>query len=174
MVMVLLALVLATVLWFWKGRDWAVAKFPALLPIKTKLDAVYVKLFGASRTLLVSRMTALSGYVIAAFDVVQPILDVVLGSGMVDLGSMFPSAPLLGPALIALGHVFSYLRQNTSTSVEANKEQVIAEIEVDKAKVMPVNAADVEVVCPAGCARINADGTVEAVCPQKEGTPANA
>lgn len=170
MVFGLLALTLVVVLWFWKGRDWAVARYPALMPLKIKLDAVYVKWFGASRTLVVSRMTALFGYVLTAFDVVQPILDAVIGSGMVDLGTMFPSAPLLGPGLIALGHVFSYLRQNTDTSVEDNKEQVIAEIEIDKAKAMPVNATDVEVMCPAGCARINADGMVQAVC-QTEGTP---
>lgn len=165
MVFVLLALALLTVLWFWKGRDWAVARYPVLLPLKLKLDALYVKLFGASRTLLVARLTALSGYVLLAFDTIQPILDAILGSGMIDLGTLVPSAPWLGPLVITLGHVFAALRQNTSTSVEENKAQVIAAIEVDKAKASPVNY-DVQVVCPAGCV-----AQAPVVAPVTEGTP---
>lgn len=171
MALVLLALALGVVLWFWKGRDLVVARYPALMPLKLKLDAVYIKLFGASRTLLVARMTALAGYVLMAFDTVQPILDAVLGSGMVDLGTLVPSAPWLGPLVIVLGHVFSALRQTTSTSVDENKAQVVAEVAVQKAALSPVNQ-DVAVVCPAGC--VAAPVVVAPVVTPVEGTPANA
>lgn len=163
MLLVLLSVVLLLVLWFWKGRDWAVAKFPVLLPLKLKLDALYVKFFGASRIMLVSRLTTVMGFLFTVFDTIQPILDVTVASGAIDFGTLVPSAPWLGPLLMTLGHVITSLRQSTTTSLEENRAVAVAQIEAQKASLAPVNAPVAPVVqAPVVAPIITTEGTPNA------------
>lgn len=107
--LIVLALLLSGyIMW---GRDWLREHFPRLEPVYAELDRWYVDLFNKSRTIFFGRMTAAVGYFLTFYDLVIPMLETVLASG-IDLDGMVPGARWLGPALMILGHLNTYLRNN--------------------------------------------------------------
>lgn len=88
-------------------------------PVYVKLDAFYAMLFDKSRTLVMTRGLALVGYVLAIWDNVLPILSDLTGAGLFDPDNgMLPAgAKWIGPMLILIGHMGTFLRKDTTGPV---------------------------------------------------------
>lgn len=95
--------------WFVFARPWVKAHVPVLAPMFEADEAFYEWAFNGSRTLVISRGTAFLGYMLTLLDLVVPLLDSLTGAG-VNVGELV-GLPSLGPILVVLGHVLTYVRQ---------------------------------------------------------------
>lgn len=112
-----------TVAYVFVVRPLAQRHIPGFSALCEKLDPIYARLFGKSKTLVVARSVSTLGYVIGFHDVIVPIVAQLDAVGLGWSAFFDPqTAKMMSASFIVLGHVFSWLRKVTTEPLEAKED----------------------------------------------------